>query len=172
MNANSLPHVAAKLQIPFNDANVEFEVKALLDSGATHSFLRLNSLPAFMQSLVKNFLLNPTGPNRLGLELMDLTIQTAVQETRSMCALFKANMRINEWEGVHQFIVTNTICKHGVILGYDFILKHRIDVSNPSQAFLGVTRLKPVEQQFKLRKLKKRNIDLNSSNNRCVMLGL
>lgn len=70
---------------------------------------------------------------------MDVIIQTATDESRSLCALLKVHLNLHGWQCSHEFIVSNQIAKHSVILGYDFIRRYKVDVTNPRDFF---TRLR------------------------------
>jgi hypothetical protein len=66
---------------------------------------------------------------------MDVIIQTATEESRSLCPLLNINLNLHGWECSHEFIVTNKMTKDSVILGYDFIRKYKVDVTNPKDFF-------------------------------------
>lgn len=70
---------------------------------------------------------------------MDVIIQTATDESRSLCALLKVSLNLHGWQCSHEFIVSNQIAKHRVILGYDFIRRYKVDVTSPRDFF---TRLR------------------------------
>lgn len=76
---------------------------------------------------------------KLEISLMDVIIQTANDESRSLSALLKVNLNLHGWQCSHEFIVTNQINKHSVILGYDFIRRYKVDVTSPREFF---TRLR------------------------------
>lgn len=66
---------------------------------------------------------------------MDVTIQTATEEARSLCAVLNLNLTLYGWRCSHKFIVSDRIAKHSVILGYDFIFKYKVNVTNPEESF-------------------------------------
>jgi hypothetical protein len=53
---SELPYVKTILSF----LNSDLEIKSLLDSGATHSFIRLNVLPIFVQQEISQYIKQPS----------------------------------------------------------------------------------------------------------------
>lgn len=56
---DELPYVRAIISFqPLTNSDID--IKSLLDSGATHSFIQLNVLPIYVQQEITKYIRNPT----------------------------------------------------------------------------------------------------------------
>jgi hypothetical protein len=95
---------------------------ALLDSGATHSFISPKMVSEVDRKIILDY------PDQF--KQQDVTIKSVTGETRSVCAFAEAIIWIGEWKGKHTFIISPAMNKHDVILGRDFLKLHNVVVNH------------------------------------------
>ena len=85
-------------------------VRALIDSGSTHSFISPKILSDSQVEWAKS---NCSRKN--------FNIQGATGMVKCQCCITRASIQLASWSGSHEFIIANPINKHDAILGRDFL---------------------------------------------------
>ena len=113
-----------------------FKLKTLIDSGATHSFIKLSALPENLQHSIRKFKSSSNYANTYGFKRLSIEIESAVGQSEMECTVIYANVQLNDWYGSHEFIVSEQITEDALI-GLDFLQKHsfKIDFAKNQIAF-------------------------------------
>ena len=121
-------HVALRL---FDQ--LEQRVLALLDGGSTHSFISPSILTKSQLAIAAD---------RDQCMRRNFCISVATGDAKSSCCVTTASLRIGEWQGDHEFVISGAVAKHEVILGRDFFKRHCVVVDHVHDVVqLGATRL-------------------------------
>jgi hypothetical protein len=115
-------------------------VPMLVDSGATHSFIRASCLPVS----IKNLLDHESNPLKAEDKLFRLKSAT---ETKSIsCKTAEISFRLKGWYGKHRFIVSDEIQSEVGILGLDFLKANGAVVDHDKETILlrgSVSNMRP-----------------------------
>ncbi|CAF1061963.1 unnamed protein product [Brachionus calyciflorus] len=105
-------------------------VRMLVDSGSSGSFINPAKLPANLREKIETFLKDANDPNEYDLTKSTINIKAALSAKRVNCAIGDLIVSSNGWFGKHQFIFAD-VAEAG-ILGLDFLKKFNavIDYAN------------------------------------------
>ena len=105
------------------------EASALVDTGASHSFINMNILSNGIISKIKSFINDKNKKNDLNLMLKQVTIQSATEAVQTTCVQMNIDLIINNEYLNHDFIITDLINKEQAIFGLDFIRKYKMNIN-------------------------------------------
>ncbi len=97
-------------------------VFALIDGGSTHSFISPDVLTPAQKQVVSD-------PNTIWCRRQRFEIQGVVKGTeKSLCCVTNAQIRLGDWSGEHEFVISGSVRNHDMILGRDFFKRHDVTV--------------------------------------------
>ena len=102
-------------------------VKALLDSGSSHSFIS----PSIMSQ--SQLQIASDKNNRLS-ERHNFIITSATGIAKSACSIRTAEIEICSWKGEHSFIISGAVTKHEMIIGRDFFKQNKVIVNHANDS--------------------------------------
>jgi hypothetical protein len=108
-------------------------VEALIDGGASNSFLDLHSLNENLRKRIEQFKVDNVSQGDLKLTKMKLLISGATSAVHDVCVIAEVNLKIGSWQTKHKLIITDKIIGKRLILGRDFlkangvVIDHAID---------------------------------------------
>jgi hypothetical protein len=115
----------ADVLLSLDDSSSQIMLKTLIDSGATHSIIRLNALPIEIQEAIKS--------NRLStIRRSELKLVTATGEEEANCMIGEFKIKMNNWIGQHEFLIMENLKSEDAIIGRDFLKKYRVNVDHSS----------------------------------------
>jgi hypothetical protein len=101
--------------------------EALVDSGATNSFINKNVLPNDLRKKIDQFIeSNGSIPNENNFLIRNITIETLDKTFQVTVVEATLEFKIGNYKGSHRFIITDSMLKEQAILGKDFITSHNI----------------------------------------------
>ncbi len=109
------------------------EVLAILDTGATNSFINPRILTSAQESIIRN------GRSE-HVKRKDFMIRGATGIAKSNCCITTAPISIGGWSGSQLFVLSGVIQNHAMILGRDFLRNFGVmlDSSNDSMTIEGI----------------------------------
>ena len=111
----------------------EQQVLALIDSGSTHSFVAPSILSHAQVAIASD---------RDQCVRRNFVIHGATGDAKSSCCVTSANIRIGEWQGEHEFVISGAVIKHEMILGRDFFKRFSVCIDHSSDTIqIGNTRI-------------------------------
>ena len=123
----------------------KFVLKALFDSGATDSFVRLSSLPIETRECILAFKSNSGGDsNSSSMRRQKFSIIGATGSVEEFCVVAKLKLIFGAWSGYHEFIVTDNLNSKDMIIGRDFLKVHRVVIDHGQDI---ITIQKPSNEQ-------------------------
>jgi len=102
----------------------------LVDSGATHSFIRESSLPEIIVHLMNQ------AANPLKTEDRSFRLKSATETKSIVCKTAELPFRLKGWYGKHRFIVSDEIQSETGILGLDFLKANGAVVDHENETIL------------------------------------
>jgi predicted aspartyl protease len=109
-----------------NDSNI-YSANILIDTGASHCFVNQKIFTDSIQSKINDFKLN-SNSNELNLKLFNGLIETINSNKKSCCIIVSLNVRIGNWTGLQEFIISDEITNEECILGRDFLKKYNVKI--------------------------------------------
>ena len=105
-------------------------VEALVDTGASHSFLNPKVLSRDVNRRIELFKDNGVNsyPNELGLNLINASIQTINNRTTTYCVEATIDIQIDTWIGQQCFIISDQIENEACILGRNFLKRNGVRI--------------------------------------------
>ena len=100
-------------------------VYALVDGGATHSFLS----PGLFNPNQQFNICNDRANTR-----QKFVIHGATGTAKSDCLVVEAKIQIGSWSGYHEFVIASSVKKHDAIIGRDFLKKHKVLIDHNSDS--------------------------------------
>ncbi len=93
---------------------------AMVDSGASHSFINPKRLSEEMKAILRERL-NSDQPEKFGMETAECTVNMVKtrEKTEVICIPFA--IRVGDWTGVHNFIISDLLKTEEAIIGQDFL---------------------------------------------------
>lgn len=105
------------------DSPKPIHVKALVDDGSTHSFLAHSAL-----SRVLIDKLNAHDPKFCFAQ--QFKIKSATHSTDEKCVVIKADLKIGNWYGTHEFVISKAVENYEMILGIDFLRQNKVVIDH------------------------------------------
>lgn len=105
-------------------------LEALVDTGASHSFLNPKVLSRDVNDRIetfKNIGIN-SHPNELGLNLINASIQTINNKKTTFCVEATISIQIDTWCGQQEFIISSQIENEACILGRNFLKQNGVRI--------------------------------------------
>lgn len=105
-------------------------LEALVDTGASHSFLNPKVLSRDVNNRIEAFkkIGVNSHPNELGLNLINASIQTINNKRTTFCVEATVSIQINTWCGQQDFIISSQIENEACILGRNFLKQNGVRI--------------------------------------------
>lgn len=101
-----------------------FQTKLLIDGGASHSFIHINTLPNEIKEKIKR------KDKSLNLTKTIFTLQTATSSSDILCYVGNFKIQIGKWSGMQRFVISDEVKSERALVGRDFLKKYRAIVNH------------------------------------------
>ena len=118
------------VRVGFRHEATSVKLKALLDGGATNSFIQISKLSGKTQRLVKEFILSNDKSSVYGFRKEVLVIKGATGAVTETCVIVEVKLKIGSWIGIHTCVLTKALVDKDVILGRDFLKAHEVVIDH------------------------------------------
>jgi len=103
--------------------NEIISTRALVDGGSTKSFIAAKLLSRKQMEIAG--MAKPVGFKRA-----NYNISGIAGIVKTTCCVVEANIIIGAWKGKHELLITDSITKHDMIIGRDFLKQHKVNVDH------------------------------------------
>ena len=125
LNTSKTELLKVKAELSFNAISQIISIEALVDGGATHSFLSPSLFDQNCQSKLTN---DPANVRQ------KFQIHGATGSANSECLVVDAKIKIGNWYVNHNFVISNSVTKHDAILGRDFLKQHKVTIDHSTDS--------------------------------------
>ena len=101
-------------------------VTALIDGGSSHSFISPTVLTPTQMKIASN------KDDKTWCVRKNYVITGATGAAKTCCAITTAELKIENWAGKHEFIISGEVRRHEMILGRDFLKKYEVKIDHAS----------------------------------------
>ncbi|CAF1143354.1 unnamed protein product, partial [Brachionus calyciflorus] len=117
------------VEIGIKNIGEKVRLNALIDGGASHSFIQLDKLDSRTQKLINDFK-NGSGQNASGLFKINLTIRGATNTISELCVIAPMEIKIGGWIGTHNFVISESLQGKEAIIGRDFLKVNKVVIDH------------------------------------------
>ena len=114
-------------EIKFNNDDLSYNVKLLIDTGASHCFVNPKIFSESIRTKIEEFKAN-NSVNSLDMKIFNGFIQTVNANNVSCCVFVDLNLKIGKWSGIQEFIISDEIENENCILGRNFLKKNHVKI--------------------------------------------
>jgi hypothetical protein len=104
-------------------------VLALIDGGSLHSFISPSILTSIQLKIAAS-------KDTKLFKRQDFQINGATGSAKSSCCVSTAQIRLGQWSGEHEFVISGSVTRHNMIIDRDFFKAHDVIVNHANDSML------------------------------------